>query len=343
MMFDRLHTEPVYNTRAVVQRTGVPADTFRAWERRYNLPVPCRTLGNQRLYSERDVAIIAWLRDQTRAGMTISHAIGLFNSLAQRAQQAGELPAEDVGRFLNDGTAPSGDSSTSHVASFTRVEPRTSFFHTCIELINALTSFDATGAERILEEMMAIGSVETVCHEVLRPTMSEIRHRRTRQLLPGGVERFAHSFMQRKVTSLFNHSHPETGRGPILAAGVEGDHDELDLLYLSLFLSRGGFCVIYLGTDLACDEIEKAVETLHPPLVLLTASGIDCVDILQESIDRISHPTGNANAPFVGYTGDIFARQPVLRQRVNAPYFNNDGPHAVATCDRLLHSAQQRI
>ena len=343
MMFDRLHTEPVYNTRAVVQRTGVPADTFRAWERRYNLPVPLRTVGNQRLYSERDVAIIVWLRDQTRAGMTISHAIGLFNSLAQRAHQAGELASEESARSLNVRSAESTDASNSHVASFTRIEARTSFFQTCTELINALISFDATGAESILEEMMAIGSVETVCHEVLRPTMSEIRRRRTRQLLSGGVERFAHAFMQRKVTSLFNHSRPETGRGPILAAGVEGDHEELDLLYLSLFLSRGGFCVIYLGTDLACDEIEKAIETLHPPLVLLTASGVECVKILQESIDRISQTNGSENAPFVGYTGEIFAREPMLRQRVNAPYFNNDGPHAVATCDRLLHSAQQRI
>jgi DNA-binding transcriptional MerR regulator len=67
-LFSRLATRPVYNTRAVVLRTGVPADTFRAWERRYGIPSPVRTDGNQRLYSDRDVALIAWLRDQTRTG-----------------------------------------------------------------------------------------------------------------------------------------------------------------------------------------------------------------------------------------------------------------------------------
>ncbi|HLL49709.1 MAG TPA: MerR family transcriptional regulator, partial [Thermomicrobiales bacterium] len=71
-LFSRLATRPVYNTRAVVLRTGVPADTFRAWERRYGIPSPVRTDGNQRLYSDRDVALIAWLRDQTRTGVTIS-------------------------------------------------------------------------------------------------------------------------------------------------------------------------------------------------------------------------------------------------------------------------------
>jgi len=57
-MFERLSGEPIYNTRAVAQRTSVPADTFRAWERRYAIPCPDRTSGNQRLYSERDIAII---------------------------------------------------------------------------------------------------------------------------------------------------------------------------------------------------------------------------------------------------------------------------------------------
>src|SRR3954471_22159999 len=82
-MFERLSAEPIYNTRAVVQRTSVPADTFRAWERRYGVPVPIRTPGNQRLYSERDIATIAWLRDQTSEGMTISQAVALLHSQKQ--------------------------------------------------------------------------------------------------------------------------------------------------------------------------------------------------------------------------------------------------------------------
>lgn len=51
-------TEPVYNVKAMVQRTGIPADTVRAWERRYGVPRPHRTPGGQRAYSERDIATI---------------------------------------------------------------------------------------------------------------------------------------------------------------------------------------------------------------------------------------------------------------------------------------------
>ena len=68
-------TVPEYNTRAVEKLTGIPADTFRAWERRHGLPAPARTAGNHRLYSERDIAIITWLKKMTDQGVSISRAV----------------------------------------------------------------------------------------------------------------------------------------------------------------------------------------------------------------------------------------------------------------------------
>src|SRR3712207_3544429 len=85
-------SEPRYNTKAVVRETGVPADTFRAWERRYGVPIPHRTATGQRLYSERDIAIIRWLRDRTAEGLTISQAVRLFEG-AQEAAVSGDQPA----------------------------------------------------------------------------------------------------------------------------------------------------------------------------------------------------------------------------------------------------------
>ena len=34
---------PTYNLKAVLKETGITADTLRAWERRYGLPMPERT------------------------------------------------------------------------------------------------------------------------------------------------------------------------------------------------------------------------------------------------------------------------------------------------------------
>src|SRR5919199_705808 len=102
-------TRPRYNTAAVVRTSGVPAATFRAWERRYGFPRPERLPAGQRLYSERDVAAIRWLHEQTERGLTISRAVALVrDALAgggerRRVELTGRPPANlvtDLGAAL---------------------------------------------------------------------------------------------------------------------------------------------------------------------------------------------------------------------------------------------------
>src|SRR5690242_8561055 len=80
-------TVPLFNTKAVVQQTGITAPTLRAWERRYLLLSPERAQNDYRLYSERDIAIIGWLKERVDAGMAISQAIALFRHLEQEQRQ----------------------------------------------------------------------------------------------------------------------------------------------------------------------------------------------------------------------------------------------------------------
>ena len=93
-------TQPVFNTKAVARETGVPADTFRAWERRYGVPHPQRTDGGHRLYSDRDIAIIRWLRDRTVEGMNISQAVQLLQSVGESAAGTVELEARAIEQLM---------------------------------------------------------------------------------------------------------------------------------------------------------------------------------------------------------------------------------------------------
>src|SRR4028118_2259482 len=127
-------TTPLYNTKLVVGETGVPADTFRAWERRYGLPRPQRGEGGQRLYSERDIATIRWLRDRTNEGLTISQAVALLESES-------EAPA------VSD-------------------QPR-SFDVLQGELLQAVLRFDSVGADTILSEAFALYSLDAVCVNIM--------------------------------------------------------------------------------------------------------------------------------------------------------------------------------
>ncbi|HEV7235834.1 MAG TPA: MerR family transcriptional regulator, partial [Ktedonobacteraceae bacterium] len=69
---------PLFNTKAVVQQTGIAAPTLRAWERRYMILSPERAQNDYRLYSNRDIAIIHWLKVHVDTGMSISQSIALF-------------------------------------------------------------------------------------------------------------------------------------------------------------------------------------------------------------------------------------------------------------------------
>src|SRR5215208_4842454 len=74
-----ISTTPAYNLKVVLKETGIAADTLRAWERRYGLPMPQRTAGGHRLYSQRDIETIKWLMKRQSEGLSISRAVDLWN------------------------------------------------------------------------------------------------------------------------------------------------------------------------------------------------------------------------------------------------------------------------
>src|SRR5215208_7309322 len=72
-------TTPAFNLKVVLKETGLAADTLRAWERRYGLPIPQRSAGGHRLYSQRDIETIKWLLKRQAEGLSISRAVDLWN------------------------------------------------------------------------------------------------------------------------------------------------------------------------------------------------------------------------------------------------------------------------
>src|SRR5690349_9893330 len=68
-------TTPLYNIGLVARMVGVPVSTLRVWERRYDFPTTTRTAGKQRLYSEREVARLRWVKARVDQGMQVSQAI----------------------------------------------------------------------------------------------------------------------------------------------------------------------------------------------------------------------------------------------------------------------------
>src|SRR5215510_2468359 len=84
---------PRYNIKVVVQQTQVNISTLRAWEQRYGIPHPKRSEHGHRLYSQRDVAIIKWLKHCTEGGLAISQAIVMLREAGGNGADTTRQPA----------------------------------------------------------------------------------------------------------------------------------------------------------------------------------------------------------------------------------------------------------
>ena len=324
-MFERLSGEPIYNTSAVARRTGVPADTFRAWERRYDLPRPDRTSGNQRLYAERDIATIAWLRQQTASGMTISQAVALFRHHEHAvAEYAASAPAELSNTFAFPRHAVDAFSTPTEMGEATR------------RLVAALRELDGSTADRIVDEALAIGGVDAICVDLLQPALREIGDQWHRGETSVSIEHFASAFVERKLAALFNQSNPNQGRGPIVAACVAGERHALGLLATAVLLSRHGFHIVYLGADLPLTDLLETMDRLAPPMVLLTASRDDTAAVLASWIPHLKASRDDRPVPVIAYGGSIFSASEELRSRVDGVFLGLDARASVANTERVF-------
>ena len=142
---------PLFNTKAVVHQTGVPAPTLRAWERRYGILAPRRGDNDYRLYSERDMAIITWLHERITSGLTISQAIALLRSLepsrrrGRRVRVAGALTQD--AREEPERAAPVAPSLA--ISKF-------SLDDMSLELLSQLVTLDETAASRTIAQAFAV-------------------------------------------------------------------------------------------------------------------------------------------------------------------------------------------
>lgn len=84
-------TDAIYSIGAVARMLGVPAQTLRAWEDRYQQIVPARSGGGQRLYSRDQVDQLSFIRNHIEQGLQPADAHRL---LAQHHSEVASIPVE---------------------------------------------------------------------------------------------------------------------------------------------------------------------------------------------------------------------------------------------------------
>jgi DNA-binding transcriptional MerR regulator/methylmalonyl-CoA mutase cobalamin-binding subunit len=299
--------QPIYNIKAVVQKTGIPADTVRAWERRYGVPMPRRTETGRRLYSEQDIAAIRWLRERTASGMTISQAIQQLRSLGTGAL-AEPAPLRDHGPRNPDALAR--------------------------ELIAALLRFDERSATAISEEAFALYRIEEVFVQIFVPMLVEIGERWHRHEATVAQEHFASHFVERRLSSLFQASLPLAGRGTIVIAGAPEEQHELGIMMLAVFLVRRAWDVVYLGANVPTADLLQTIGQVQPALVCLSASNDRTAHLLSAAAKAIIHLP--APRPLVAFGGVPFNHDEHLRAQIHGHFLGTNAEEGAARVEQLL-------
>src|ERR1700674_5505926 len=253
---------PLFNTKAVVQQTGIAAPTLRAWERRYTILSPERAQNTYRLYSERDIATIRWLKERVDTGIAISQAIALFHHLEEEQDQlqktASSQPNLQQGQeFDSEGNGHS--SLATYDLRF--VQDR---------LLEAFSELDEAAASRLMAPVLAIYPIEQVCTELITPALWEVGRRWEQGHITVSVEHFASAFFQGLLTNLLHAMPPANAHPLVIACCAPGEAHALAPLILSLLLRRAGLRVAYLGQNIETKGLLQTARQLSPALLCIS-------------------------------------------------------------------------
>jgi MerR family transcriptional regulator, light-induced transcriptional regulator len=327
---------PLMNVKAVVQQTGISGPTLRAWERRYKILSPDRAHNDYRLYSERDIAIIQWLKDRVDVGMSISQAIAFFRHLeAEQSQRhsKGLLPESTSLSQVVVSTSAEGKHET--MAASVELEKGETYSMRFVRerLLHAFNNLDEDSASRLMSTMLAIYPIEQVCAELVTPTLWEIGHDWEQGLLSVAIEHFASAFFHSWLTNLL-HAMPSSKPHPlVITCCAPGELHELAALMLSLLLRRAGIRVAYLGQSIEVESLLLTVRQLSAALICVSVTVMSHVEALIELAQKVQALP--SPRPEVIFGGQAFEQNADLIARVPGVYVDGDMQTIITKLRRL--------
>jgi MerR family transcriptional regulator, light-induced transcriptional regulator len=309
---------PTYNIKVVLNQTGIAADTLRAWERRYGLPVPQRTQGGHRLYSDYDIETIKWLMDRQNEGLSISRAVDLWNEQ------------------IASGSDPLAGAASENLASPMAVPPaapNSTLSTLRAGWVSACSDFDEVAAEQILNQAFSLFPIEAVCTELIQKGMSDIGNLWYEKKLSVQQEHFASSLAMRRIDALLSAAPAPTRKETIIVGCPADEWHTFTPLMISLFLRRRGFRIIYLGANVPADRFVETVIDTKADVVLLVAQQLVSAATLQGAANALA----NKNIP-VAFGGRIFTLRPTLKDYIPGYFLGNEIGSAVNEIEKVLNS-----
>lgn len=247
---------------AMSQATGIPANTLRTWERRYNFPEPQRTDSGQRLY---DSTLIGHLR------------------LVHQALEAGHRPRQVLGlaeeqlRRLLDKASPAPAPTTAPANVGTTTE----------QWLRAVQEFDSAALTGGLRTEAARLGVLRMLTERAAPFMAEMglawRQGRVQIYQEHWASEHLRAFLAEQWQPLANAA----SGPPIVASTLPHDRHDLGLHMAVTVMAMCGWRIVFLGRDTPVDDIAAAVEQSRAPAALISISQWTAADLAHAHLEQL--------------------------------------------------------
>lgn len=309
---DEFPEDPKYTIKTVCTETGIRPVTLRAWERRHAVLIPARADNRYRLYSERDVAVLRWVKNRVDSGISISNAVKELHTSQKK------------------GSWPEAVPSVPNPVFRTRASPPEAYAKL---LYQAVIQHDEVQAGDLLQEAHAIFDLVTVCGQILTPCLVEIGEAWYRGEIRITTEHFTSSFVRGKLLTLMQ-AYPTRRNTPYILVGcAPTEHHEIGSMMVAVLLRSYGYRVEYLGPDIPLDDLVDYASFEHPALVCLSASNEEAALKLlglQEKLNKL-HP-----APIFAYGGRAFDIHADLRRRIAGQYVGQALPETISAIRDLV-------
>jgi len=308
--------EALYNIGVVSRMTGISMATLRAWERRYDFPQSERTDGGHRLYTERDILRLRWVKERIDNGMQTAQSI---NALRHQ-EKTGNLFFSDVLK------TPQNSMSYDYSDYFESIKKR---------LLNALEKHDVLNADEIFTEGLASISPDDMIVRVIGPLLSDIGESWEVGKIFIATEHLATNYLRQRLMMWMLSGPPIKIRKPIVLACAPEEWHEGSLLIIGAILRRRRYPVAYLGQSLPLDDLVNYIKEITPLLVVVVAMHEVSVKNLIDLQPKLSEIFDN-DKPLVGYGGRVFVEKPEWRQKIQGIYLGSSIEEGIATIERII-------
>lgn len=323
-----INEEPLYNIGVVSRMTGISMATLRAWERRYSFPESERTTGGHRLYSEKDVIRLRWVKARIDEGMQTAQSINALRhqeATGHLILTANEIvPAQPV----------TPDKPLARRETFYE-EGRNYMDVFRARLSEALLNRNLEKADDVIGEALVVSTPEDTILKVISPNIADMGILWEQGEINVATEHLATNFLRQRLLSWMLGGPPPRTTKPLVMACAPDEWHEGSLLVLSSILRRRRWPIAYLGQALPLPDLATYVGQIQPNLVVLVAMTEKSAEALSEWPQYLPEAAAK-NHPVIGYGGRIFIHQPEWRLKIPGMYLGNSFEDGVNTIERLL-------